>query len=318
MTWCGPGLIVKNMSRLTRREFVKFTAAAAVLPGMRRVSAVGTPFSLQYMLPTPMYGKADLGTILAQVPRTGARFIDLWPAPHGNQREQLDAMGPTKLAAMLREHGVKLGATSRFDLMPFKVAPEIPVASQLGGKLIVGGSRGPRGLTGTALRDAVRDFARKLQPVADAAGAAGVTLAIENHVGSLIASPDSIRWFAEFVTHPHVGLAFGPHHLPQDPAIQAKLIEDLGPKIALFYAQQRGHGADHAMSTDELLRQMPGRGPLDFGPLVAALVKIRFAGFTEIYMHTYPRGLPIRPTPEGVTAEVNRSRAYLDALIPKD
>ena len=37
-------------------------------------------------------------------------------------------------------------------------------------------------------------------------------------------------------------------------------------------------------------------------PLVQALVKIRYRGWTEIFMHPFPRGIPILPTAAEVTA----------------
>ena len=59
---------------------------------------------------------------------------------------------------------------------------------------------------------------------------------------------------------------------------------------------------------------MPGRGELDSRPRVAALRKIEYRGWTEIFMHPVPRGVPILETPNQVTAEINRSRDYLETL----
>jgi len=56
---------------------------------------------------------------------------------------------------------------------------------------------------------------------------------------------------------------------------------------------------------------MPGRGDLDFTPLMAALRDIRYTGWTEIFMHPVPRGIPILKTTKAVTAEINRARKYL-------
>jgi sugar phosphate isomerase/epimerase len=65
---------------------------------------------------------------------------------------------------------------------------------------------------------------------------------------------------------------------------------------------------------DELL-QLPGRGPLDFYPLVSALREIAFDGWTSIFMHPFPRGIPIvEGGVSAVTAEINRARAYLDRI----
>jgi sugar phosphate isomerase/epimerase len=69
------------------------------------------------------------------------------------------------------------------------------------------------------------------------------------------------------------------------------------------------------MPKDEELQQMPGRGKLDFTPLLKALKDIRYEGFTEIFMHPTPRGIPILPTAAEVTAEINRSREYLEKCL---
>jgi sugar phosphate isomerase/epimerase len=63
------------------------------------------------------------------------------------------------------------------------------------------------------------------------------------------------------------------------------------------------------------LEQMPGRGKLDFAPLLAALKEIDYQGWTEIFMHPVPRGIPILPTAAEVTAEINRARRYLEKCV---
>lgn len=63
------------------------------------------------------------------------------------------------------------------------------------------------------------------------------------------------------------------------------------------------------------LLQMPGRGELDFAPLLQALSDIRYDGWTEIFMHPVPRGIPILPTTSAVTQEINKSRQYLEELL---
>ena len=56
---------------------------------------------------------------------------------------------------------------------------------------------------------------------------------------------------------------------------------------------------------------MPGRGELDFAPLVEALQAIDYRGWSEIFMHPFPRGIPILDSPMAVTSEINRARQYL-------
>lgn len=62
---------------------------------------------------------------------------------------------------------------------------------------------------------------------------------------------------------------------------------------------------------------MPGRGSLDFAPLLAALREIEYSGFTEIFMHPVPRGIPILEPTAAVTAEINRARDYLTECLKK-
>ena len=69
------------------------------------------------------------------------------------------------------------------------------------------------------------------------------------------------------------------------------------------------------MPKEQELLQMPGRGDLDFRLIVKALKQVNYDGFTEIFMHPVPRGIPILPTATEVTAEINRSRGYLESLV---
>ena len=59
---------------------------------------------------------------------------------------------------------------------------------------------------------------------------------------------------------------------------------------------------------------MPGRGSLDFTAIVAALKQTAYSGFTSIFMHPVPRGIPILEPTTAVTEEVNRARAHLESL----
>ncbi len=59
------------------------------------------------------------------------------------------------------------------------------------------------------------------------------------------------------------------------------------------------------------LLQLPGRGDLDFCPIIAAMKKIHYAHWTEIFMHPVPRGIPILGSTAKVTEEINRARRYL-------
>ena len=255
-----------------------------------------------------------MAEIVPEVKKIGVEHIDIWPRVHGNQREQVESMGNAAFAELLAAHGVGLGISTRFDLGPFGLAEEMAFAQEFGASLIVTGSKGPTGLAGEELRAAVTDFAEGLKPHIAVAEKHGITISIENHSSALIESPDSMRWLIELTDSPHLGIALAPYHLPDDAELVAQLIEDMGQGLALFYAWQHGMGCHEKLPKEQELMQMPGRGTLDFGPILSALKKINYAGWTEIFMHPVPRGIPILDTAADVTDEINRARHYLDQL----
>ena len=299
---------------MKRRTFCQFAGATA-LTGPVYAGKEKESFKLNYLVSSAMYGTTALDKVLPEVRKTGTTFIDIWPRPHANHREQVAMMGLEAFEELLARHAVKLGVLTQYKLGPFGLAPELPVARRFGCKIIVCGASGNRRATGPDLRAEVRNFIEKMKPHADAAAEHGVTIAVENHSGQILSTPDGIKWFAELATHPHLALAFAPHHLPQDAGLQGKLIAGLGSKVAFFYGQQHGAGSSRKQPREKELLQMPGRGPLDFTPLLRGLKKINFTGFTEPFMHPFPRGIPIHDSTAGVTAEINRSRSYLEKCL---
>ena len=151
-----------------------------------------------------------------------------------------------------------------------------------------------------------------------AAEKAGVTIAIENHGSNLVNTPDSLKWLVELVPSRHLGIALAPYHLEGgglDSSGLAALIEALGNRIAMFYAWQHGMGCMKKLPKEQELLQMPGRGKLDFAPVVKALKKVEYRGLTSIFMHPVPRGVPILADAASCTAEINRARRYLAGCI---
>ena len=297
---------------MNRRHFLQSLAALAAAPA----SAAEGAWKLNYMLASSLYGNLPLAEILPEVKKTGATGIELWPKKHGTQREELDAIGVEKFAAMLKEHGISFGGTTRYDRGPFKLTEEIKLGKQLGGTFIVTGGAGDYKVTPEQLKKNVKGFVEKLKPHAALAAKNGVTIGIENHVNNLIDKPDSLRWLADDIRSiPGLGIALAPYHLPQDTALLADLIKHADQKLTLFYAWEHGMGCSKPMPKEEEIQQLPGRGKLDWKPLLIALKEIKFTGPTEIFMHPTPRGFPILPTAAETTAEIVRAKNHLDALI---
>lgn len=298
---------------MKRRQFLQSLSALAATPAL----GAATPWKLNFMLASSMYGSLPLADILPEVKKTGATAIELWPKKHGTQREEMDAIGHEKLAAMLKEHGIGFGGTTRYDLGPFKLAEEIAIVKKMGGSFIVTGGSGEwKNITPEQLKANVKDFAEKMKPHAALAAENGVQIGIENHINNLIDTPDSLLWLADAIRDmPGIGIALAPYHLPQDTKLLSDLIKHIDRKMTLFYAWEHGMGCMKPMPKEEELQQMPGRGKLDWKPLLQALKETKFTGPTEIFMHPTPRGIPIMPTLAESTAEIVRAKNHLDAIV---
>lgn len=272
-------------------------------------------FQPNYILASCMYGTAMLDEILPEVRKTGASHLDIWPRVHGNQREQLDELGEIRFLELMDAHDVNLGCITQYKLGPFGLTSELPLAKRLGAKTIVCGGVGPAGLKGSELKSAVRKFADQMKPHAELATQCGVTIAIENHANNLIESPDSIKYFCEFKNSSNLGIALAPYHLPQEEPLLCDLIRATKGSMSMFYAWQHGMGCMVKLPKSQELLQMPGRGELDFAPIMQTIVETEYRGWIEIFMHPVPRGLPIMPTTAGVTSEINRARRYLARCV---
>jgi sugar phosphate isomerase/epimerase len=303
---------------ISRRALLRSAAGAVAATAVARgTAAADAPWQPTYILASALYGSFPLADILPEVAKTGAGSIDLWPKPHGTQREEVDTLGEEKVREMLAAAGVKLGSIACYTVGAFKLAGEFALAKRLGAEVpvLVTMAPGKGNVPGNELARAIEEFLENLRPSVAAAEEVGGVIAIENHSNSLLRTPDSVRRFADAVTSDRVGVALAPHHLPQDAHLIATLARDLGPRMKFVYVQQDGKGSKEKLPKEVELLQMPGRGPLDFGPLMRELAAQRFAGPVEIFMHPVPRGVPILDTVPAITAEVNRARIYLEALL---
>ena len=306
---------------VSRRSVLRSAAGATVTAvvaagGSPEAAAVGEPWRPSFMLASALYGNFPLVDILPEVAKTGAGSIDLWPKPHGTQREEVDALGEEKVKEMLAAARVKLGGIACYKVGAFNLAGEFALANRLGAEspVLVTTAPGKGDASAAELTAAIGTFLEKLRPSIAAAEENGGVIAIENHSSSLLQTPDGIRRFADAVTSDRVGVALAPHHLPQDAELLAAVARDLGPRLKFVYAQQHGKGSREKLPKADELLQMPGRGPLDFGPLMRALAAMRFSGPVEVFMHPVPRGVPILESVAAITAEVNRARHALETV----
>ncbi len=271
----------------------------------------------RYILSSAMYGEMSLAQILPEVAKTGCRAIDIWCRVHGNQREQIDEMGHEKALALFQKHDVKPAVFTRYPLGPFGLQPEMPVAKKFGAEILVCGSTGPSEPSGKEAKKAVQAFLEKLKPHVAAAEEHGLIIAIENHDRQVLYHPDAIRYFAEFNRSKHLGIALAFHHLHAFVPEIPKLIRELGnDQIPFIYFQEHSEGIRKRVPKAIEMQQMPGfGGGLDYQPIIDGLKAVRYQGYCEIFMHPTPRGIPILPTAEEISAAINRSRAYIAGLL---
>ncbi len=297
---------------MNRRTFLHTLAATAAAPALAAPEA----FKLRYILSSAMYGEMPLDTILPEVAKAGCEAIDIWCLKHGNQREQIEEMGDEAFAALLKKHDVKLGVSTRYPLGPLKLQDEMAWVKKLGGKIVLSGSTGPKDPEGDAAKEAVKKFLEDMKPHVAKAEELGVTIAIENHIGQAIYHPDSLRYFAEFNTSKHLGIAFAPHHLHRWADQIPKLLRDLGAKnLPFIYFQEHSEGMMKKTSKEIEMQQLPGLGALDYRLIVKALRDIGHTGYVEIFMHPTPRGIPILPTAAEITAAIHKSREYVEKCL---
>ena len=311
---------MNEWNRYDRRRWLQTISSVAVassIPCQWTLAQQPSEFQLKYLVSSCMYGYAELAKILPEVAKLGSSAIDIWPKVHGNQREQLEELGEEKFVDLLQQHQVSLGCITQYKLGPLGLQEEMRLAKRLGCKTIVTGAIGPTDRKGSELKKEVAAFVEQMKPHIAVAEETGVTIAIENHANNLIDSPDSLRYLSELRPSNHLAIALAPYHLPQDEKVLASLMQDVMPAMEVFYAWQHGDGCMTKLPKEQELLQMPGRGKLDFGPLLSVLKTNRYQGWTSIFMHPFPRGIPILEKTEDVTVEINRSRNYLDNLLRK-
>ena len=302
---------------MNRRELLRLVAGVAALPFAATGQEKDSAFKLRYILSSAMYGEMPLDVILPEAAKTGASAIDIWCRVHGNQREQIDDMGHEAAQALFAKHKVKPAVFTRYPLGPFGLRDEMKIARKFGVEMLVAGTTGPSEPKGEDAKQAVKSFLEKMKPHIDAAEENGVVIAVENHDRQLLYHPDSLRYFAEFNTSRHLGVALAFHHLHAFVDEIPAIIRDLGDhNIPFIYFQEHSAGIRNKVSKEVEMQQMPGfGGGLDYRPIIAALKKINYGGYCEIFMHPTPRGIPILPTVAKVTAAINKSRTYLEGCL---
>jgi sugar phosphate isomerase/epimerase len=198
--------------------------------------------------------------------------VDIWSAHAGcpHLDDTLNRLGPEGLLEVLARLKLSLFAFSVYQGGFGRYAKLLGAA---GGGVAVRSSSGP--CKPNELTARMRDFIESLKPEVELAEKYDSYLAIENHGNALLDSLDSFKAFVDLNNSPRLGIALAPYHLQGLGASVEEAITISGRQLFFFYAWQRAKG----------IGQLPGHGPTDFRPWIAALAKIRYGGCVNPFMH---------------------------------
>ncbi len=281
----------RDFPPMSRRGFLAHSATAAAACALTGAAEPETPWKMRLSTSSIHFMSLPIEQACQRIAELGFEAIDIW-SPHAgcpHLDEARERLGPDGLKAVLAQHNLKTYAWSVYRGGFPKYADFI---GAMGGGVAVRGSttRQPP----EQMLPRMKEFVDSLQPELDLAEEHDAYLAIENHSGQLMNSLDSLKAFVDLAQHPRLGIALAPYHLQRIDASVEEAIAICGPRLLFFYAWQAYPGT----------QQLPGIGPTDFTPWLAALAKVDYRWYVNPFMHN-------EPEPDAMTAALRTSRDYL-------
>lgn len=232
-----------------------------------------------------------------RIAELGLEAVDVWSAhagcPHlDDVLKRLKAEGLTELLAKLH---LKLNS---FSVYAGGYPRYAELLGQCGGGVAIRGSAGP--CDPKDLTKQMKAFVEQLKPEVELAEKYNSYVAVENHGHALLDSNDSFKAFVDVNKSPRLGIALAPYHVQGKKASVEEAIAILGPQLFYFYAWQLAPGVE----------QLPGLGPTDFTPWLAALAKINYRGYVNPFLHG-------EPPPDETSKALAKSVAYLKSCYAK-
>ena len=288
----------RTRRRASRRRFLcgaACGAAAVAAPGLLAGAKGRWPMRLSTS--SIEFSKLPIEQAVERIAKLGFDAVDIWSAHAGcpHLDDVAKRLGPGGLKELLAKHKLDLYAFSVYR-GGYKRYAELLGAA--GGGVAVRGSAGackPAELTAR-----MKQFLEGVKPLADLAAKHNSYLAIENHGGALLSTLDSFKAFVDHNRHERLGIALAPYHLQRLKVSVAEAIGVAGKQLLFFYAWQHARGVG----------QLPGHGPTDFTPWLAALAKVRFRFPVNPFMHH-------EPAPDVMSAALAKARDYLRACHAK-
>jgi sugar phosphate isomerase/epimerase len=285
-----------------RRRFLAGVAGATAVAASRGVwtataHAAEPRWTMRLSCSSINFTKLPIEEACQRIAKLGFEAIDIWSAHAGcpHLDDVLTRLGPEKLKEVLAANKLKLYAFSVYAGGYRKYAE---LLGKAGGGVAVRGSAGPCDPKDLTTR--MKAFFEGLKPEIELAEKHNSHLAIENHGGSLLNTLDSCKAFVELNRSPRVGIALAPYHVQAGKGSVEEAIAICGKQLLFFYAWQNAGGTG----------QLPGIGPTDCTPWIAALAKAAYAQYVNPFMHH-------EPAPDAMEAALAKSRDYLKQCYAK-
>lgn len=291
--------------RSDRRQFlagVAGSAAAGVLgpgwlAGAEPGAAPETKWTMRLSCSSIAFASLPIEKACQRIAELGFEAIDVWSAhagcPHLDDVAQ--RLGADGLRALLERRKLKLYA---FSVYAGGYARYAELLGKSGGGVAIRGSAAP--CSPAELVPRMKQFLEALKPEAELAEKHRSYLAIENHGHALLDSIDSIKAFVDLNRNPRLGIALAPYHVQARKESVEEAVAAAGSQLLFFYAWQHAPGPG----------QLPGVGPTDCAPWIAALAKAGYRWYVNPFMHH-------EPEPDVMAGLLARSRDYLRACYSK-
>jgi len=281
-----------------RRQFLAAASAAVAMPLVAQAAEANKPrWKMRLSTSSIHYLSLPVEQACERIAKLGFPAVDIWSAHAGcpHLDDVAKRLGGVGLKKVLRREQLDLCS---FSVYQGGYARYAELLGGSGGGVAIRSSAGP--CPPSELTSRMRTFLESLRPELELAEKYDSYLAIENHGHALLDSTDSLKAFADLNRSRRLGIAFAPYHIQLLNESIEKAIAACGSQLMYFYAWQHGKG----------IEQLPGIGPVDFSPWLAALAKINYQGYVNPFMHG-------EIDPAAMDRALEKSKAYLDKCYAK-
>jgi len=271
--------------------------AGGLLASGRAASAAEKRWNMRLSCSSINFSSLPIEKACERIAALGFEAIDVWSAHAGcpHLDDVVDRLGPEGLTDLLAKNKLKLYA---FSVYRGGYPRYAELLGKCGGGVAIRGSAAPCDPKDLVPR--MKAFLEGLKPEIELAEKHDSYLAIENHGHAMLDSLDSFKAFTDLNKHPRLGIALAPLHVQGLKQSVEEAIGIAGEQLFFFYAWQRAPG----------LGELPGHGPTDFTPWIAALAKANYRWYVNPFMHH-------EPEPDEMSEALAKARGYLKECYAK-